>query len=154
MSVGIKRQPYVGGWYPDYSLRVQTYLYCSIGISISSFQPFLVGSYHKTMTTRYFRQQQSETHDEEFTPWTLQQIHKSQINARMHQVEMSSISEGRVTEGQCQLALQHCVNLHHGTCTCHLYSYIRILDFRVNMHWLVSYISNEHLSSIFRMIYQ
>lgn len=73
------------------------------------------------MTTRYSRQQQSGQQDGEFTPWTLQQIQKSQVNARMHQVEMASITEGRVTEGQRQLALQHHVNLHHGTCTCHIY---------------------------------
>jgi len=38
----------------------------------------------------------------------------------MHQVEMASISEGRVTSGR-QLGLRHFVNLHDGTCTCHIY---------------------------------
>ena len=89
----------------------------------------------------------NQKHDGEFTSWTLQQIQKSQINARIHQVERSSISEGRVTAGQRQLALQHCVNLLV------LVIYIRILDFHVNMHWLVSYISSELLNSIFQMIY-
>ena len=55
-----------------------------------------------------------------FSPWTLQQIQILHINARMHQVEMASISEGRVTEGR-QLGLRHFVNLPHGTCTFHIY---------------------------------
>lgn len=76
--------------------------------------------WHKTMTTRYNRQQQAEKNDGEFTSWVLQQIQKSQLNARMHQVEMASISEGRVTEGR-QLSLQHSVDLQHKTCTCRVY---------------------------------
>ena len=77
--------------------------------------------WHKTMTTRYSRQQQADKHQGDFTPWTLQQVQKLQITARMHQVEMSSILEGRVTEGRQQLALQHFVDLHHHTCTCRVY---------------------------------
>ena len=76
--------------------------------------------WHKTMTTRYNWQQQAEKYEGDFSPWTLQHIQKLQLNARMHQVEMSSISEGRVTEGR-QLPIQHCVDLHCGTCTCHTY---------------------------------
>lgn len=60
-----------------------------------------------------------------FTPGTIQQVHEIQIQARTHRVEMASLTEGRVIEGR-QLRLQHSINLHQGTCTCHVYQDIGI----------------------------
>ena len=53
-------------------------------------------------------------------------IHKLRINARIHRVEMASISEGRVIEGR-QFGLRHLVNLHTGTCTCRVYQDLGLL---------------------------
>ena len=44
------------------------------------------------------------------------QLQKYQMSAHMHQVEMTSSTEGQVIEGK-QLKVQHYVNLHYQTCT-------------------------------------
>ena len=76
--------------------------------------------WHKTMTTRYQRQQDAQKYTYAFTSIAIKELQKHQMSARMHQVEMASSIEGRVIEGR-QLKVQHYVNLHYRTCTCRVY---------------------------------
>ena len=62
---------------------------------------------------------QARRHTSACTPFVIQELQKHQQPARMHQVEMGSVTEGRVTEGR-QLRIQHLVNLHSRTCTLQL----------------------------------
>lgn len=64
-------------------------------------------------------------HQHAFTTIATKEVQKYQLSARMHQVELSSTSEARVTEGR-QLHIQHFINLHYGTCTRRIYQELGI----------------------------
>lgn len=50
--------------------------------------------------------------DTKVTEFTLKELQKYQPPARIHRVELGSVTQGRVTEGR-QLRIQHSVDLHH-----------------------------------------
>ena len=81
--------------------------------------------WHKTMTTRYDRQHQISKHKPAFTEFAIKELNNRQPDARLHRIELGSVSEGRVTEGR-QLRIQHFVDLLRGTCTCRIYQELGI----------------------------
>jgi len=70
---------------------------------------------------RYQRYQQATTHNAQYTPYCLLKFHAYQIEARQHQAQIASPTEGRIAENTPYGTRYHQVNLQTKSCTCYKY---------------------------------
>jgi len=77
--------------------------------------------WHKVLTIRYQRYQQATTHNAQYTPYCLSKFHAHRIEARQHQVQITSPTEGRIAENTPYSTRYHQVNLQTKSCTCYKY---------------------------------